>query len=465
MKRFACFRQPLGCITIIFAGIAVSAVALAAQGDLEQIKRGEYLAKAGDCIACHSAPGGKPFAGGLNLPTPVGTIVSTNITPSKTHGIGNYTLTQFTDALRKGMRADGQHLYPAMPYTSYALVTDKDAAALYAYFMTNVPVVDTAPPQTKLPFPFNVRASMAAWNWMFAKDKVFQPNPMRSAEWNRGAYLVNGLAHCSSCHTPRTPLMAEDVKRILGGGTVGAWYAPNITSDTASGIGTWSVAEISAYLRTGRAEGKAQAAGPMAEAIDNSLRHLSDTDLKAMAVYLKEVAPVPDKSQVRPAHDYGKAGDDLDSIRGVSLPTDLNRMTGPQLYDANCASCHQAHGQGSPDAKLPSLFHNTALGHSNANNLVMVILQGIERRQSSNELRMPGFARDLSDQQIATLANYLTRQYGNAAAVTSPEQVKLLRRGGEPSSLITLARVGIAAAALLILSGLVLLIARARRKQ
>ncbi|MGH8809949.1 MAG: c-type cytochrome, partial [Noviherbaspirillum sp.] len=276
----------LRAIVLALASLNVCAAPDLSSTDL--IKRGQYLATAGDCVACHTAPGGKPMAGGLSLPTPLGPIISTNITPSKTQGIGNYTEAQFTDALRKGVRADGQHLYPAMPYPSYAKVTDDNAHALYACFMQGVAPVDTPPAQqTNLPFPFNIRLSMAAWNLLFLDSKPFVADASKGAEWNRGAYLTRGLAHCSTCHTPRNMLMAEDLSRELGGGEVGSWYAPNITSDANSGVGGWSEQEIVDYMRFGQVANKGQAAGPMAEAIDHSLRHLTADDSHAIAVYLK----------------------------------------------------------------------------------------------------------------------------------------------------------------------------------
>ncbi len=352
-----------------------------------------------------------------------------------------------------------------MPYTSYALVTDDDAAALHAYLMNGVPAVDTAPPATDLPFPFNIRLSMAAWNTLFLDDSRYQPDSSKSAEWNRGAYLSRGLAHCSTCHTPRNAMMAEVKSKDLAGGDGGTWDAPNITSDPISGIGAWSEQEIAAYLRSGHAKGKAQAAGPMAEAIDNSLRHLSDTDLHAIAVYLKSVSPVHDPAEKRAAFDWGAKSDDLGSIRGVALPTDLNRMTGPQLYDAHCATCHQAHGEGSFDGGLPPLFHNAALGRAKADNLVMVILEGVQRQLDPPELRMPGFAKTLSDQQIATLASYLTQRYGNPQASVSAAQVKEIRAGGEASNLVTLARIGIGVGVIVVVVVLLALRRLARRSK
>ncbi|GAB2905759.1 c-type cytochrome [Paralcaligenes ginsengisoli] len=463
MKLMTCLQFDLAAAVMALASLNVYAAATADTTNTELIQRGQYLATAGDCIACHTAAGGKPFAGGLVVPTPVGDIISTNITPSKANGIGNYTLEQFAAALRQGVRADGQHLYPAMPYTSYAKVTDDDIKAMYAYFMHGVAPVDASPAATNLPFPFSIRLSMAAWNLLFLDDKPFKPQADKGELWNRGAYLAEGLTHCSTCHTPRNMLMAEDFSRTLGGGDVGTWHAPNITSDKNSGIGGWTAQEVIDYLQSGHAGSKGQAAGPMAEAIDHSLRHLNNADLSAIAAYLKTVPPLHDAADTRPAYAWGTAGDDLNSIRGVPLPKDLDAMTGPQLYDANCASCHQARGQGSPDGGLPALFHNTALGRTNTNNLVMVLLDGIARNPDAADVLMPGFRAQLSDIQIATLGTYLTQRYGNPGAHVTVDQVKTLRAGGEPSHLIWYARAGLILAGLLI-AGLFVFGARRRRK-
>lgn len=462
MKARTHLALPLAALLLVLHGPA--AAQAAANADPALVQRGQYLATAGDCVACHTAPGGKAMAGGLSLPTPLGAIVATNITPSKTHGIGNYTLEQFTDALRKGVRADGQHLYPAMPYTSYALVTDDDARAMYAYFMQAVAPVDSAPPATALPFPFNIRLSMTAWNLLFLDSKPFVADAGKSAEWNRGAYLARGLAHCSTCHSPRNLMMAEDLSRELGGGDVGSWHAPNITSDANSGIGGWSEQELASYMRQGYAANKAQASGPMAEAIDHSLRHLNEADLRAMAVYLKTVPAQRDAADTQPVYAWGKASDDLNSIRGVALPKDLNEMTGPQLYDAHCATCHQARGQGSFDGGLPPLFHNTALGRANTNNLVMVMLEGIQRQADTTEIRMPAFAKQLSDRQIATLGSYLLERYGNPQARVSADQVKNLRAGGGSSNLVWMARLGMLAAVVLVVAAFFAFRRRKREK-
>ena len=446
----------------LVAAIAFSATAQVAD-DSGAIARGRYLALAGDCTACHTAPGGKPFAGGLIIPTPVGDIVATNITPSKTAGIGNYTLQQFANAMRRGIRADDAHLYPAMPYTAYAKVSDDDISALYAYFMREVPPVDTPSRRTDLPCPFNVRASMAAWNLLFLDRGTFRSDPSKPAEWNRGAYLVEGLAHCGTCHSPRNVLMAESTSRALAGGKVGPWDAPNITSDVNSGIGGWTEAELVDYMRRGDARGKGQAAGPMSEAIDQSLRHLTDADLQAMAVYLKGVPGMHDPADSRPRYAWGSPTNELSAVRGVATPRDGDAMNGAQLYDAWCATCHQVDAQGSFDGGLPALFHNTALGRPSSDNLVLVMLDGVRRQGALDELPMPGFAQ-LSDHQLATLGSWLTQRYGNPAASVSVDQVSVLRRGGAASHLVIAVQVAIATLVIVVvIVALILWRHRARR--
>lgn len=446
----------------IAAALMLTTMAGAAfAADADQIALGKYIATASDCVACHTAPGEAAMAGGLRLTTPIGAIMSTNITPSKQNGIGNYTLEQFDAAVRKGVRADGKHLYPAMPYTSYALLSDDDVAALYAYFMNGVEPVETRSPATKLPFPFNIRLSMAAWNLLFLDNGPYKPDPAQDAEWNRGAYLVRGPAHCGTCHTPRNLFMAEKTSSEMAGADIFPWHAPNITSDVNSGIGGWSVEELVAYMRDGHIA-KSQAAGPMAEAIDHSFRFLTEDDLKAMAVYLKTVPPVRDPADTQPVFAWGKPSDELASIRGTTLPQDLNTMSGPQLYDAYCATCHQVQGQGSFEGGLPSLVHNTALGRENTDNLVMVILAGLHRQP---DVLMPGFARELSDSQVATLGTYLVQHFGNPAAEVTTAQVATLRAGGAISTwLIWAARIGLAVGALVVVGILLFLFSWIRRR-
>lgn len=459
--------------TILFSTFAALAVCLslgaqaADTSDAKLVQQGKYLATAGDCIACHTAHGGKPFAGGLAVSTPFGDIFSTNITPSKTAGIGNYTLEQFTRALREGVRADGKHLYPAMPYTSYAQLSDADIKAMYAYFMHGVAPVDTPAPKTSLPFPFNIRLDMLAWNFLFLDDKPYKPIPDKGDLCNRGAYLVHGLTHCTACHTPRNTFMAEDSSRSLGGAYIGPWYAPNITSDPNSGIGGWSDKEIIEYLSTGHTA-KAQASGPMMEAIDFSLRHLSKDDLKAIAVYLKTVPAIHDTVDTKPVYDWGSASAKLATVRGQPWPSNPDQMTGAQLYDAHCATCHQAKAQGSFNGGLPALFHNTATGRTQTNNLVLAILDGIHLPAQGNGVVMPGFREAMDDTQVTTLSNYLIKAYGNPAGQVTVEQVAALRSGAPTQAsgvdLLLLARIGLVIAGLIILL-ILYLIFRPRRRR
>jgi mono/diheme cytochrome c family protein len=439
---------------LLVLGAALCHNAMAQQAAQEQrpaalIEKGRKLAIAADCMACHTAPaslglpgGGKPFAGGYAIESPLGTIYATNITPSKVAGIGEYTEAEFARALRQGVRRDGSHLYPAMPYTSYTQLSDEDTGALYAYFMHGVAPVDADAEKTALPFPFSQRWSMAIWNLLFLDNQRFVPDATKSAEWNRGAYLAGALGHCSACHTPRNALMAERGGQALAGGAVGPWYAPNITSDPVSGIGAWSEQELVQYLRTGRVEGKAQAAGGMAEAVQNSLQHLPEADLRAIAVYLKGTQPIRDTAakagddEAKPAHAWGAASSTEATLRGSQPFNSVARLTsGEQLYNGYCASCHQSNGAGSRGQAYPSLFHNTATGLSNPANLVAAILYGVDRQVGDTHVLMPRFdalsyVDPLTDTQVADISNYVLGRYGNSGAHVSVADVALARAGG-----------------------------------
>src|SRR3984957_3170185 len=314
MPNFGCL---ICCLALAAGGSWTEAAHAedAASGSAELSERGAYLAKAADWCPCHTAPHGKPFAGGLAISSPVGTIYSTNITPSVGYGIGRYTEAQFARAVRRGIRADGANLYPAMPYTSYSVFTDADVQALYGYFMRGVAPVDAPAPRTDLPFPMNLRVSMMGWNLLFLNTKPLRPDPQESELWNRGRYLVEGAAHCSACHTPRGFLMQEKAKEEFSGGPVGAWYAPNITSDVNSGIGSWSQSELVEYLRTGDARGKAQAAGDMGEAVERSFQYLSEADVNAMATYVRTLPAIHDPEDRSSRFSLGKASSDLAALR------------------------------------------------------------------------------------------------------------------------------------------------------
>jgi fructose 5-dehydrogenase cytochrome subunit len=398
---------------------------------------GRYLAIAGDCAACHTAPKGAPFAGGNPVPSPMGTIYSTNITPSKAHGIGNYTEAEFARALREGIKADGSHLYPAMPYTSYAGLSDADVHALYVYLKQSVTPVEREAPTTNLSFPFNLRFSMAFWNALFLDDHRLQTNAAHDAQWNRGAYLVRALEHCSVCHTPRGFLMEELTSKDLAGGPVGEWYAPDITSDPTSGVGAWTRDELVTYLKTGKLVGKAQAAGGMGEAVTHSLSHLNDSDLQAIAAYVKTVPAVAHEREGRSDYAWGAPANFEATLRGVGFTSN-----GASLYSGLCASCHGSTGAGSPDHVIPSLFHNATVGAKRPDNLVAVILHGVDREADGQRVFMPGFAfgsyvQSLSDAQIAAVATFVRNTFGQGGAV-SADDVATARKGGPPAALLTL---------------------------
>ncbi|MGI4858039.1 MAG: c-type cytochrome [Janthinobacterium lividum] len=401
--------------------------------DAPLVAAGRYLASAADCAACHTARRGAPFAGGYPISSPMGTIYSTNITPSLHGGIGDYTEADFAQAVRQGVRRDGKHLYPAMPYTSYAALTDEDIHALYAYFRQAVVPVDTVAPETTLPFPFSIRASMSVWNALFLDSTPFTPDPHASPRVNRGAYLTNALEHCAACHTPRNALMGQNDARAFAGGSLGSWYAPNISSDPVSGIGGWSDAELTQYLRTGSVPGKAQAAGPMAEAVDHSLQYLSDADVSAIVAYLKQTRPMHDASETMPRYAYGRPLNES-ALRG----NDTTPPRGWRIFSGSCAACHQANGGGAGNHDYPSLYHNTATGASRPANLIATILFGVQRETHGKTAFMPAFGPSasytdrLSDQDVADVANFVLLQYGNPGVKVSAADVTTIREGGTP---------------------------------
>ncbi|NYE26336.1 c-type cytochrome [Pigmentiphaga litoralis] len=481
----------MAALVLMTATMATHAAAPTASADQAMIDRGRYLATASDCIACHTTHHGKPMAGGLVMSSPVGDIVSTNITPSRTHGIGTYTEQQFSNAVRKGVRADGAHLYPAMPYPSYAVMTDDDIHAMYVYFMHGVDAVDKETAPTTLPFPMNLRFLMTGWNLLFVPDAPLVADPDKSEAWNRGRYLTLGAAHCSTCHTPRGFMMQEQLGKSLGGAQVGPWYAPNITPDKATGIGTWSQEDLVTYLRTGRVEGKAQAAGSMAEAISFSFSKLTDDDLNAIATYVRDVPAVrtgaastsaasasasasaasasaasaspsapagkADGAPVATRFDRGTASNDLPDFRGEGYVNGLHgRSPGGQLFSANCASCHGYNAQGTQDGYYPSLFSNSATAGANPSNLIATILYGVDRNTPAGHVFMPPFGShpnavtSLNNDEVALLANYVFEHHGDASLKVSAQDVQQIREGGPRSNLVTLARIGMAAGFLVV---------------
>jgi len=393
-----------------------------AQPDSAVLKRGEYLAVAGDCSACHRNPeNGHPFSGGYRISSPLGDIIATNITPSRVNGIGNYSLADFRRVMREGRRRDGRYLYPAMPYTAFASLTDEDIAALYAWFMTGVPAEDHPVPATRLPFPFSVRAMMALWNGLFLSAQPLASGSADAVSEARGEYLVKTLGHCGSCHSPRNVLMAEKSADFLRGGEVGSWQAPDLTQ---ARLYAWSESELATYLKTGSLPGKAIAAGEMATVVENSFSHLTDSDRRSVARYLLTLGHAPADVQAPPpphtiaAFERGPGATLSDAIGG-------ERMSGAQLYNAACASCHGAQGEGSRDVPqtFPRLIGTSAVLNDNPANLIMTVAEGVDRTTASGHAFMPAFSSQMSSAELARLLDYVSTQFGRADRHITEQQV------------------------------------------
>ncbi|XDF34551.1 cytochrome c [Paracidovorax avenae] len=376
----------------------------------QAIERGRLVAAAGDCVVCHTAPGGAPNAGGLGLETPFGTIYSTNITPDKETGIGRWSYAAFERAMRQGIHQDGRQLYPAFPYTAFAKLSDGDLQALYGYLMSR-PAVQARAPETQLAFPYSLRPAMAGWNLLFHDATPFRADPARSAEWNRGAYLVEGAGHCAACHSPRNALGAEKGGiHYLGGGEAEGWSAPALNR-LADGPLPWSRESLHQYLRTGFSARHGVAAGPMAPVI-HGLAELPDADVRAIATYLMELpgrapqaAPAPDAAPVSvPAAATAAA---------VPLPArTLDRhANGERIYQNACAVCHEAGSGPTLFGARPLLGLNTNLHAATPDNLVQVILHGIQQPANDALGYMPGFGDSLDDRQITDLLGYLRTRF------------------------------------------------------
>lgn len=416
-------------VALLLSGVASAEDASTREAAL--VKRGEYVARTADCVACHTTDHDKPFAGGLPMGLPMGNIYSTNITPDKDTGIGSYTLDEFKRVLREGVTPDRGNLYPAMPYPSYTKMTDDEIEALYAYFMHGVQPINQENRSPDFYWPLTIRWPLKMWNWMFLDEGAYQPKAGQSDEWNRGAYLVQGPAHCGTCHTPRGLAMQERAydetgEEYLAGADIASWHAFNITSDKNSGIGDWSTEELMQYLKTGNVPGKGQAAGQMGEAVEHSFSHMTDADLRAMAVYVKTVPAVND-GDTQPRHSYGTPSDDFLRLRAQPEAKDATADRGARVYLENCAACHGPSGKGSPDGYYPSMLNNSVIGTDYHDNLINVVLDGVQRKTPGNDVLMPAFHDQLSDDDIAALANYLSQQFGRGDMNVTPKSVKALR--------------------------------------
>lgn len=386
------------------------------------IARGEYLAKAGDCAACHDAANHAPYAGGQPVNSPFGPIYASNITPDPVHGIGRYTLQQFADALRRGVSPRSGHLYPAMPYPSFASLNDDDVAALYQYFEYRVQPVANAVPATRLPFPFNQRWALGLWRMAFSRHARFTPQAERSALWNRGAYLVQGLGHCGACHTPRGPGYNElgydeHSPLYLTGGTNDHWFAPNLSGDPASGLGRWSAEDIAAFLRDGH-NAHSFVFGAMAPVIGDSTQYLSDSDLDAIATYLKSLPP----------HEGSGHYADSAAARAATAQTlaaGVPERPGAGVYLAFCARCHGADGGGTP-GKASALAGSALALSRDPTSALRIVIEGSESQGISNR-KMPGFQGKLTDAEIAQVVSFVRGAWGNGAAPVSTAEVTRLR--------------------------------------
>jgi mono/diheme cytochrome c family protein len=381
------------------------------------VERGEYLAHAADCLVCHTAKDGIPFAGGRAFVLPFGTIYSTNITPDVETGIGSYTDANFLDAVHRGIGRGNTKLYPAMPYPSYTYMSDADALAIKAYLFTVSPVHAPAPRNT-LMFPFNQRSLMRIWSAMFNSDKRYEPNAGRSAAWNRGAYLTEALGHCGECHTPRNLAFALDNRKKFAGAIQAGWRAYNITPDHDSGVGAWSEADLSHYLSTGHADGRGSASGPMGEAVDESLSHLLPSDIDAIVTYLRTVPEITAPDLPAPRPDPAPALFSQDAGGAASH--------GQAVYEGACAGCHGWTGI-SPVLPFATLTGTRAINDATANNVAQVIIHGAQRHAVQGSTHMPAFGEAYSDSEIASVANYVTARFGAKGSDLSAAEVAKLR--------------------------------------
>lgn len=393
--------------------------------DAALIARGAYLAKAGDCAACHDAADHTPFAGGMPVNSPFGSIYASNITPDPQYGIGRYTRAQFAAALQRG-DAPSQHLYPAMPYPSFSTLDARDVDALYQYFMYGVAASPKPAPETRLPFPFNQRWAMVLWRLAFSRHGTFTPQPSRTEAWNRGAYLVQGLGHCGACHTPRGPGYNElgydeSSPLYLTGAQNDHWFAPNLTGDRGGGLGRWSEDDIVAFLR-GRHDARAFAFGAMAPVIGESTQALSDADLQAIAVYLKSL----------PARASSGAFDDAPATRAVTaqeLQTGEPERPGAGVYLAFCAKCHGDDGTGTA-GKAPALAGSSLALSRDPTSALRIVIEGSASATLSDGApprKMPGFRGQLSDAEIAQVVSFVRDAWGNQAEPVNPTDVTRLR--------------------------------------
>ena len=406
---------------VIAAGASAAPVA-------DAIERGRYLAVAGDCAACHTAPGGKEFAGGLPINSPIGAIYSTNITPDKESGIGKFTLDDFDRAVRHGIDDEGVTLYPAMPYPSYALLSDEDIASLYAYFMHGVEPATSPDHANGIPWPLSIRWPLALWRKLFAPSPggpTFNAARYPDAAVARGAYLVQGPGHCGSCHTPRAVTLQEKSLDdssgtfLSGGQVIDGWVAVNLRGNQGDGLGDWSKEDIVATLRSARNPTQAVVGAPMSDVVVHSTQYMNDADLSAIAAYLKTLTPAPAGSPKFAANPATAA----------ALAKGNEGSRGAEVYDDNCAACHRTGGEGSPKV-LPKIAGNPTVLADDPDSLIRLVLAGSAlpgTTTAPSPLGMPGFAWRLSNDEVAQLLTFVRSSWGNRASSVSAGQVGRVR--------------------------------------
>jgi alcohol dehydrogenase (quinone), cytochrome c subunit len=391
--------------------------------------RGEYLARAGDCVACHSVPGGKAFAGGLKMGSPLGAIYSTNITPDPETGIGSYSLEDFDRAVRQGIAKDGHRLYPAMPYPSYAKLTEADVAALYDFFMKQVPPVHQANLQNEIPRLLSFRWPLAIWNLLFTTSGSYIDKSGQDADWNRGAYLVQGLGHCGACHTPRGVAWQEKAlddssPGYLSGALLDAWFAPDLRGDVRTGLGSWSKDDLVDFLEHGHNRGET-AFGSMIDVVNNSTPYLSDGDINAIAVYLKSL-PATSAQQPVAYNDATTA----------ALRSGHASQPGATVYTGTCANCHGFDAKGF-GPYIPALAGNPIVVDNDPSSLINLVLNGsnpLVVKGTPDAYRMPQFRLQFSDQEIADVVTFIRDGWGNEAPSITAAQVAELRKTTDPTS-------------------------------
>jgi mono/diheme cytochrome c family protein len=380
------------------------------------IARGEYLARAADCAACHSAPHDRPFTGGVAFKLPFGMIYSTNITPDRETGIGRWSDDDFVRALHRGVAPGGRYLYPAFPYTSFTAMRRDDALAIKAYLFS-LPPQHVVNRKNDLSFPFNQRWGMAFWNLLFLSDRRFAPDPAQSDTVNRGAYLATALGHCGECHTPRNLAYGFESRRGFAGEHLQGWHAYNITADKGSGVGDWSDAQLGSYLSTAHAQGRGSAAGPMAEVVENSLQYLTSEDVTALVAYLRTIPAQPDRS-----------GIDITSVSGPSSPVqaldlqDAQGELGRHVFEGACANCHQYDGAGRQSA-YASLAGGRSVNDPNGTNVMQILLRGASYRIKDQVIYMPSFAAGYTDAELSAVANYVIAHFSGREGRVTPQDI------------------------------------------